>query len=107
MTTPPILHQPRQKVEERIPVVDKAVRVVNAATVKVKQLQLELDNSRAMTDHYRLELGSTAAEIESTRERADKLEARFTQVRAHGTVRYGTSFAQYNRLRSHFLCCPL
>lgn len=89
LTTPPIPHQSREKVEERIPVVDKAVGAVNAATVKIKQLRLQLDDNRAMIDHYRLKLGATAAEIESTRERSDKLEARFTQVRAHGTVRYG------------------
>lgn len=60
--------------------VTKAVIAVNAATAKVNQLKEELHQRADKVEQLCQDLAKAAIDVQSTRERADKLEERFAQV---------------------------
>lgn len=74
------------KVERRVPVIKKAAVAVKVATTRISQLKERLQERDATIAQLRQEVASAMADAEKSRERADKLEARFTQVCiSHGT----------------------
>lgn len=68
------------QVEERIPMVKRANEAVEAAAEKVRQLKLELFERGVKTEQLNRQLAATEVEVDQTRDRANKLEERFTQV---------------------------
>lgn len=68
------------QVEERIPVVLRANEAVGAATEKVRQLKLEVFERGVKIDQLNRQLAAAEVEVEQTRDRANNLEERFTQV---------------------------
>lgn len=68
------------KVERRVPVVNQAALAVKVATTRIGQLKGLLQERDATIAQLRQDVVSAMADAEKSRERADKLEARFTQV---------------------------
>lgn len=68
------------KVTERLPVVKRATEAVNFAEGKMRRLKLDLFERDARIQELNQELAAAGLEVERTRDRADKLEERFTQV---------------------------
>ena len=66
--------------ESRVPVIKKAALAVNVATTKIGQLKERLQERDAIIAQLRQDVASAMVDAEKDRERADKLEARFTQV---------------------------
>lgn len=68
------------KVERRVPVIKKAAVAVKVATTRIGHLKERLQERDATIAQLRQDVASAMADAEKARERADKLEARFTQV---------------------------
>lgn len=68
------------KVEEGVRVVTKANEAVKAATKKIEQQKQELFERGLRIEKLTRELATAGVEVEQTRDRANKLEERFTQV---------------------------
>lgn len=85
---PDFEHTPRTrpKVEKRVPVIKKASLAVKVATTRIGQLKGQLQERDATIAQLRQDVASSMAEAEKARKRADKLEARFTQVRAQNSL---------------------
>ena len=66
--------------EERLPVIKKAALAANVASSRIGQLKQQLRERDATIEQLRRDVASAMADAEKARERADKLEARFTQV---------------------------
>lgn len=67
--------------EERVPVVQKATEAVEVVTEKIRQLKLELFERGVKIENLSRQLAAAEVEVHQTRDRATKLEERFTQVR--------------------------
>lgn len=68
------------QVEERVPVVKRANEAVEAAAEKIRQLKLELFERGVKIEFLNRQLATAEVEVDQTRDRATKLEERFTQV---------------------------
>lgn len=68
------------QVGEGIPVVKRANQAVEASAEKIRQLKLELFERGAKIEHLNRQLAAAEVEVDQTRDRANKLEERFTQV---------------------------
>lgn len=60
--------------------VKRANEAVGAATEKIRQLKLEVFERGVKIDQLNRQLAAAEVEVEQTRERANNLEERFTQV---------------------------
>lgn len=61
--------------------VEKAAKAVTLASEKMRQLNLEVFERGLKIEKLSQELAAAGVEVEQTRDRANKLEERFTQVK--------------------------
>lgn len=69
------------QVEKRTPALKLSVTVVKAAAIQVNTLNNKLHDQNVTIARLSEEFRLAAADVQTTRERADRLEARFAQVR--------------------------
>lgn len=99
--------------------VEKAAKAVKLATEKMRRLNLEVSESGLKIEKLNKQLVAAGVEIQQTRDKANKLEERFTQVKMgmfrHRLLQQAMPCLSMNRNRVYYsekvevvtLCYPL
>lgn len=75
-----------QQLEDYLPLVERALSAVQNASKKIKTMNDEIQSRGTAIEHLQERLATVSEEAERSRERADKLEARFEQVPTDGFI---------------------